>query len=87
MSLEGRVCQAEGVMGRKEVEKGVSDGCMGGGPGGQQGHGMPRGLRGGPPWPLQLEAWLGWALNGGQRSDPKVERPVGLYTGETLDQV
>lgn len=33
MGLEGGVCKAEEVTGRKEVERGISDSCMDGGPG------------------------------------------------------
>ena len=47
MGHEGGVCQAGGVTGRKEVEKGISDSRMDGGPRGQQGRGTPRELYGG----------------------------------------
>ena len=46
------------VAGRKEVYEGISDNCMSGGLGGQQGGGMPRGLKE-DEYPRWLEAWTG----------------------------
>lgn len=64
MGLEGGVCQVGGVTGRKEVEKGISDSGMDGGPGGQQKRGTARELAVQWLWPLRVKAWGLGVLNG-----------------------
>lgn len=79
MGHEGGVCQAGGVTGRKEVEKGISDSRMDGGPRGQQGRGTPRELYGGGCGycrgrrDLSTDQWAGGPI--------MQNTPVGFYAG------